>query len=257
MYSFCALAGVIAGVTLLVITLRADKVQADRKALVFVIYGTLIGCIVGAWLMDNIAHCIGGEPFGSGGISANGGIIGAVVVCYFCGAAVFGSRNDARYFLHLTIPAVSLVQAFGRIGCFFAGCCFGVPSRWGIGVSYPEGSKAALLYGAGTKLVPTQLIESVFLFALTAVLLLLVRKRRLVFYLYTYGVYRFIAEFWRGDDRGALVPFLSPSQFTSLLFIVAATIILIVLKNRGDRGMTTPEYLHNTLGKTRKKRKEE
>lgn len=251
------MAGVIAGVAVIVIFLCKDKVSTDKKALVLVIYGTLIGCLVGAWLMDNIAHCIGGEPFGSGGISANGGIIGAVAACYFCGVIVFGCQNDARYFLHLTVPSLALVQAFGRIGCFFAGCCYGIPARWGIGVTYPEGSEAALMYGAGTKLVPTQLIESAFLFALTAALLLFVRKRRLVFYLYAYGTYRFFAEFWRGDNRGALVPFMSPSQFTSVLFVVAATVILILRKVGGDQGITIPLRLKNTLEKNKEKREEE
>jgi phosphatidylglycerol:prolipoprotein diacylglycerol transferase len=78
--------------------------------------------------------------------------------------------------------------------------------------------------------VPIQLFEAIFLFALTAVLLVLFFKNNgkkkfplLPTYAFFYGVWRFLIEFWRGDERGkTIVPFLSPSQLIAVLLIVAS-----------------------------------
>ena len=42
-------------------------------------------------------------------------------------------------------PAMALGHAFGRIGCFMQGCCFGRPAQHG-GVAFPAGSAPALKY---------------------------------------------------------------------------------------------------------------
>ena len=72
-----------------------------------------------------------------------------------------------------------------------------------------------------TKVIPTNLIESIFLFVLAFILLFVAFKKRtrLVFPLYCicYGLFRFLIEFLRGDYRGSFIPNLSPSQFWALM----------------------------------------
>ena len=109
-----------------------------------------------------------------------------------------------------------LAHAFGRIGCFFAGCCHGKPTNAWYGVVMQ-----------GEKVVPVQLFESAFLFALAIALLYLafekIEKKRapvLPIYLIAYGVWRFFIEYARGDDRGAtIIPFFSPSQLVAIVCI--------------------------------------
>lgn len=73
---------------------------------------------------------------------------------------------------------------------------------------------------------PTQLIEAGFLFGLFAVLFYLAVwrnfKHTFVIYLVAYETFRFFIEYLRGDERGALVGSLSPSQTLSLLLVVGA-----------------------------------
>ena len=45
-------------------------------------------------------------------------------------------------------------------------------------------------------------------------------------YLIAYGIFRFILEFWRADDRGALIGSISPSQFWSILMVVLGVAII-------------------------------
>jgi prolipoprotein diacylglyceryltransferase len=83
--------------------------------------------------------------------------------------------------------------------------------------------------GAGY-FVPTQLYEALFLFALTVVLTILCVKRYQItmhIYLIAYGIWRIFIEFFRADERGAFVLGLAPSQWQSILFIVAGVILFI------------------------------
>ena len=74
--------------------------------------------------------------------------------------------------------------------------------------------------------VPTQLYEAIFLFVVFAVLTFLIFKfdfkHGLSLYLGSYGIWRFVIEFFRADHRGEFVGSLSPSQFWSLIMIPLA-----------------------------------
>lgn len=158
-----------------------------------------------------------------------GALIGGVLGVLIC------SRRKKLPFLayiDLFAPSLVLAHAFGRIGCFMAGCCYGCATDSCLGVVYPGNSAAP----AGIPLLPTQLFESAFLFILTAVLVWLLKKRRTFgtvtgWYLILYGVWRFFIEFFRSDDRGA-VGLLSTSQFIAI-FMVAAGVVLLILIAKG------------------------
>ncbi len=112
---------------------------------------------------------------------------------------------------------IPLFHTFGRVGCFFAGCCYGVESEFGM---------AGRVFAAGmresTKRLPVQLIEAACLLVFFLVMLMLFKKQsargKLIFvYLMIYAVLRFVLEFWRGDEiRGRFLMF-STSQWISIL----------------------------------------
>lgn len=158
-----------------------------------------------------------------------GALIGGVL-----GVFIYARKEKLPFFalIDLLIPSLVLGQAFGRIGCFLAGCCYGAPSHSPLAVVYPAGSSAP----AGVPLLPTQLFESAFLFLLTFVLVRILKKHKpfgtvIGWYGVLYGVWRFIIEFFRSDERGA-VGALSTSQFIGI-FIILAGIAVLVLIRRG------------------------
>ncbi len=122
-------------------------------------------------------------------------------------------------------PAITIGHAFGRIGCFLAGCCYGKPTDSWIGVKFPFLSEPV---------IPTQLIESIFLFLLTAVLLVLIFKFNFkytfVVYLGAYSIFRFIIEFFRGDERGQFLGIFSPSQVWSIFIWIVIVPFFFILK---------------------------
>ena len=129
--------------------------------------------------------------------------------------------------LDLTAPYAVLAHAFGRIGCFLSGCCYGRPSISCLAVEFPS-------LGDHTARLPTQLFESVFNFALFFGLLFLRRHRRFqgqIFwsYLGIYAIGRFVIEIFRGDEiRGwVLVPWLHTSQLIALAGLAVAAGMLL------------------------------
>jgi len=93
------------------------------------------------------------------------------------------------------IPYVVLGQAIGRIGCFFNGCCYGIPTDSFLGVKFPH-----LQYSV----YPTQLFSSAFLFILFFILKYLKRFLHFtgaIFYLYIlfYSMFRFFMDYIRAD----------------------------------------------------------
>ena len=106
---------------------------------------------------------------------------------------------------------VAIAQGFGRIGCFLAGCCYGkVTTSW-IGIHFPN---------VPGKVIPTNLMEAIFMIILGIILFILALKKGKLaapVYLFSYSVWRFVIEFFRGDHRGQLIGNISPSQFWSII----------------------------------------
>ncbi|MBQ8725508.1 MAG: prolipoprotein diacylglyceryl transferase [Clostridia bacterium] len=161
-----------------------------------------------------------------GGMTFMGGLLGGVVT-FLAGYFIFRKRLEGRLVDIITLLPCCIViaHAFGRIGCFFAGCCYGKPTDSFLGVKFPF---------LDHKVHPTQLYEAAFLFILFAVMLLLYLKKdfkhNLSLYLLAYGVFRFLIEYVRGDERGSFVAGISPSQFWAIVMIVASVAVYFLLE---------------------------
>ncbi len=121
-----------------------------------------------------------------------------------------------------------LFHAFARVGCFFAGCCYGVESDFGFachGNNYTD---------IGTvRRFPVQLLESIENLIIFTLIVVLMRRKKLtgrLFYIYLvfYSVLRFINEFLRGDDIRGFVLGMSTSQLISIFVFAGASILLTV-----------------------------
>lgn len=170
------------------------------------------------------------------GATFYGGLIGgaaAFLLIYFLAGRRFCKDNEAvkRFPDMLDIGAccVPLAHAFGRIGCLMAGCCHGAETDAWYGIPMKIG-------GVYKKMVPVQLFESIFLFILAAVLIVLFFKNKgkhkfplMPVYCVGYGIWRFFIEFARTDDRGnTFIPFLTPSQLIALLLIAVGVVYFLL-----------------------------
>lgn len=226
----------------LVILVKINKKsRATVRQTLFVSLLSFVAMFLSALAIDALFQSIESGRIEFGGIAWEGGVIGGfiafILLAHF---AVKRERGGEIELFSSLIPGVVLAHAFGRVGCFLGGCCFGRITESPLGVVFPSGSAAAKLYpntltGVGSfPVLPTQLFEAGFellLFALMIVFYKKLKRDNLSIYLCAYGIFRFILEYWRGDDRGGTGTFLSPSQLMSVLLVVAG--VLIFLFRRG------------------------
>lgn len=164
-----------------------------------------------------------------GGFVFYGGMLGGAL-----GLAVYYKqfRMEMGRLADLCTTVLPLGHAFGRVGCFFAGCCYGIPWKYGhvyhstVGVTPLE-----------VPLLPIQLIESALLIVLFAVQLYIYLKhkkmwRNTVTYVGTYPVIRFVLEFFRGDTERGIFLGLSTSQWTSLAILAVLCVILFCTRRK-------------------------
>ena len=154
-----------------------------------------------------------------GGLVFYGGLIGGVGFSW-----VYFKLNKIS-FSKISFLAIilSFTHALGRIGCFLAGCCFGI-----------ESSVIFSVHIHGRERMPVQLFESILLVLLGFYLLKLWKQKKynLIFYIYfvSYSIIRFFLEFLRADQIRGEFYGLSTSQWISLLIL--ALILSFSIKNR-------------------------
>ena len=167
----------------------------------------------------------------SNGFVFYGGLIGAILCMMLA-----GKIHDIQvwYYLRRFIFMIPIMHAFGRIGCFFAGCCYGRPYHGFGAVTFPEGSQAL----PGVELFPVQLIEAALVMILGIVLILLEVKKKFYYtieaYLICYSVIRFILEFMRYDAVRGEAFGLSTSQWISIAVFIG-TIVSIVYRKKKNK----------------------
>lgn len=163
----------------------------------------------------------------SGGLVFYGGVIGGILGAFVGKAIAKCKLLDYVDFYGVLIP---LVHSFGRIGCFCAGCCYGIRYDGPFSVIYTHPLSTVPV---GVGIFPVQLLESFLLFVLSMVLLVLLvkgKKHIFCYYLISYGVIRFCTEMLRFDYERGFIFGMSVSQFISIILIVLTIIYLIVVK---------------------------
>lgn len=241
LYTICFLVGIIACFIYTRIAMRkcGYSVSATDMILIIGVFAILFG-ILSASLFQGVYNLIAGKGFVLEGMTFIGGLIGGVISflgIYFLYAYAINPHlkqsnlfksdmNKGVWFLVRIAPAsITIAHAFGRLGCMFAGCCHGhVTNEW-------YGIYNAHLHA---KTVPIQLMEAIFLFVLSAVLIVLLLKFKskdtMAIYLVSYGIWRFVIEFFRDDYRGSFIPGLSPSQFWSIIMVVGGIAFFFIYR---------------------------
>lgn len=224
---------------------RAVSLGVHREDAFNLAFYSLIGGLVGAkaalvvvdwrWYLEEPVRIF--STIRSAGVLMGGIAVGIVAFL------AYARRKDLPILrLGDAIAApLALGQAVGRLGCFSAGCCYGVPAPgawWGVTFRSAE---AAARTGVplGIPLAPTQLFQAGADLAVAAILTWLWRRSirpGLVFawYLVLYGAARFTIEFWRGDEARGLWfdGTLSTSQVLSLASIACGVVWVVVVGRR-------------------------
>ncbi|HUL79500.1 MAG TPA: prolipoprotein diacylglyceryl transferase [Vicinamibacteria bacterium] len=168
--------------------------------------------------------------FQSGGVFYGGLVAGILVAWWYARRHRLPGWPTAD----VLAPGVVLGQAIGRLGCFSAGCCWGLPTQLPWAVTFSD-IYAARQVGTpmDTPLHPSQIYESIAAFLIFFFLLWLSSRKRfhgqvVLAYVTLYSVARFALEFLRGDpDRGAwLGGRVSTSQIIAVVLVLGVAFLL-------------------------------
>ncbi len=183
----------------------------------------LIGIITGAKIL-NMIQIKENNSFYYAGFSSYGGVIGGIF------SLVIFSRLykiPLKKLLNIYVPLLPLLYSISKIGCFFAGCCYGIEYD-GIGCVIYEYSKDAPL---NIKLFPVQIIETIVNFIIFIFILFIYKKNKdnlkiVGFVFILCGISKFLLEFLRFSWNG----FITSTQIISIIFIIIG--IFINMKGR-------------------------
>lgn len=264
LYEVFILIGVIAALVLF--RILADRRKMPAKLQNLILIGAVVAFVIGylsAVLFQAFYNALETGNFelnGSTGSTFYGGFIGGAVgmlLIYFIGGRLLfkSMKTSVEWlptFANIAAACIPLAHGFGRIGCLTAGCCHGgITDAWYGITQWVE--TASGKYG-WEKVVPIQLFEAIFLFLLAAFLFMLVWKKKgfgLSGYLIGYGVWRFVIEFFRTDDRGAsFISGLTPSQVTAILMVLIGVVLIaayyIIRKKKGQDVFIAPDLKENS-----------
>jgi len=161
-----------------------------------------------------------------------GGLVGGIAF-----ALIYAKWQEVPFLemVRAYLPSIPLVHAIGRVGCFCAGCCYGIPHEQ-LGIAFHNSQIAP----NDIPLLPVQLFECAGNLLICLALVLYMRRgphpfRGLALYLAAYGVLRFVLEFFRYDAYRGFLWGLSTSQWFCILAWIGAA-VLLALARRAERG---------------------
>lgn len=231
-YGICVAIGLYAVFSLM--CFRIKKYDYNWRLMLIISPIILLGMFIGAkllYVITQIPHIavhhggfIESLMILFGGQVYYGGVIGA---CLATGLCVRILKLDRKKLYSFLAPIFVIFHSIGRIGCFFGGCCYGIPSHFGF----------AMADSPDIIRFPVQLFEAGFELILGIILLVIeqkkgVRNNNMIIYLGVYAVFRFCIEFFRGDTvRGIWFWGISTSQIVAIIILLFLSIYYIVKKH--------------------------
>jgi phosphatidylglycerol:prolipoprotein diacylglycerol transferase len=238
-----AILGGLVGAKLLLLIVDHDFYSRQFSSILAEGGGSVGGALSGLGQVGAVIGTLAEMAFSllqAGGVFYGGLIAGVIVALWYMrrtGLPVWRSAD-------VTAPAIAVAHAFGRVGCFAAGCCYGIPTDLPWGTTFTN-SYSGTLVGVPLNIAlhPTQLYSVIGNLTIFGVLLWFYPRKQFdgqVFWLYAlcYGIFRFVVEFWRGDPRGSLFGgALSTSQFVAIVMVTVALGMLARLRARHTAGL--------------------
>ena len=212
---------------------RKDLSNLLMSLMVSGVVGSRLAYVTEHWKIEFAASPIKIIRIDQGGLMFYGGLILALVTF------VIWCRYRHERMLpiaDLVACALPLGHAFGRIGCFFYGCCYGRDSDAWCAVTFPAGSPSWFEHGHKmVSVLPTQLFEAAALLLLFAALYFFYRRCRAYtagVYLMGYAIIRFFIEYLRGDPRAAVGPFSISQTISIIMFFIGGSFLAVARHNR-------------------------
>lgn len=212
-YGICILLSLVVATIFIYINLRKNKIP--KNIIMLSLFMTLYFVIVGAKLFTMLTSDNESLTFWNAGLSSYGGAIGLIfsVIAF---NIMYNKNKDVILTTYLL--ALPLLYSISKLGCFFVGCCKGIPYDGIFHVNYNNSHTVATVF-------PVQLLETI-LFACIFIACLKINKcnsrkyiNEIILILCAIG--KFLLDFLRESHIGII---LSPNQIVSIIFLIVVMI---------------------------------
>lgn len=210
-YTYPLMVGIALSIFYLVAEFLNNKetppITSFKKFFLGLIFSSYLSAKILFYFTSNQNHTLLEVFLSSGGLVFYGGVIGGLIYLYWYGKKYHLSFEKFNFL----VPAICFSHAFGRLGCFFAGCCYGdfCELPWAIAQRHP-----------------VQIYEAALVLCL-GIFFYIEKNKSFKLYLVLYGVIRFVLEFFRGDYERGSVGFFSTSQIIALMLIGLSVFFII------------------------------
>jgi len=230
-YFFFYVMGAVFALSLFILLLLKYNYSIPRYTKIFIL--SAIGLLIGARMFGFLSglyialannETITIDTFLNTGIVFYGGMLG-FLFSFLLICKIWDKEIDYRV-MDIAAVCVPLFHFWGRLGCFFSGCCFGIETDSLFSVLYITRLEGAVLR------FPVQLIEASLNIVIFVVLMGLLFKQKLkehllMVYLFMYAIIRFVLEFFRGDLHRGVWNGVSLSQVVSVVILISCTLIIV------------------------------
>lgn len=226
-FNICVVIGILAMFFAIHIALRKAQNRNNEESFIF---PTVICSGIAGYLLSAVGNVFANflifRKIQFSGVSLYDGLIGAIIILLIIlNLKAENTEYNRKEWFDILTPGLVLFHFFGRLGCFFGGCCYGIPTESCFGVFFPDNLQAGIIHN-GIKVFPTQLFEAILV--LIIFILLAFVKNKFHLYMLCYAICRFFIEFIRAENIEKL--FLSKAQTISLIIVI--TIFFFEIKKR-------------------------
>lgn len=148
---------------LLVIYKNAKHLNLKKEEIMGLLFYIGLGAIFGAkyfTFLTNPKKFNGIFDFTKIGLSSYGAVIGIIILLFLFSKQY---KKSFKNLIYILLPSIPLMYGIGKIGCFLAGCCFGIEYNGPLSVVYNYSHSAP----KGISLFPVQLLEAIIFIAIS------------------------------------------------------------------------------------------
>ena len=218
LYGILVVSGILSGLYIMyknVKTLNYKK-EENYGLILYILLGTLFGAKYFT-LLTNFNKFKDNIDFKKIGLSSYGAIIGILILLI-----IFAKQYKKNFkdLINNILPAIPLMYGISKIGCFLAGCCYGIKYNGPLSITY----KYSLSAPKNISLLPIQIIETI---TFILIYLYISKKKKenkniIGITLLLCGLSKFLLDYLRMNHIDKI---LTVNQIVSIPFIIIGLIL--------------------------------
>lgn len=225
LYGILVVSGILSGLYIIYRNIKTlnYKKEENYGLILYILLGTLFGAKYFT-LLTNFNKYKNNIDFNKIGLSSYGAAIGIIILLI-----IFAKQYKKNFkdLINNILPAIPLMYGISKIGCFLAGCCYGIKYNGPLSITY----KYSLSAPKNISLLPIQIIETI---TFILIYLYISKKKKenkniIGITLLLCGLSKFLLDYLRMNHIDKI---LTVNQIVSIPFIIIGLILYFKEKSK-------------------------